>query len=58
MKTYNVEVSIDKQECAQCHKMKKGCYRRQGGVYICQECVIQNIKIRGRSKLPHEESPS
>ena len=48
MTTYKVEISTDKQRCAQCGKLKTGCYKKEGNnYYMCQECILKNIqKIR------------
>jgi len=46
MKTHNINISCNKQVCAQCGKSGKGYYEctKSPGKYICQKCVLDNIK--------------
>ena len=40
---YEIEVSSDRQKCAQCGKLKKGCYRQKNNNWICTKCIFKNI---------------
>ncbi len=44
---HEIEVSVDEQNCVICGKIKKGCYKRKDGTYICDKCLIRNIKGGG-----------
>ena len=46
MPTCEINVSMKQERCAQCGKIGKGMYqaRNDNTKYICQKCVIKNIK--------------
>ena len=48
MATIIINVSCDKQVCAQCGKIGKGYFEStsEKGKYICHKCVIKNIDRR------------
>ena len=46
--TIKIEISVDKQKCVQCGKIKIGCYKQESGRYICPTCILSNIKNRSK----------
>jgi len=46
MATFEINVSTEKQKCAQCGKIGTGYYKAKNkpGKYICPKCVMDNIK--------------
>jgi hypothetical protein len=51
MPTYRIEISTDKQVCAQCGKKKIGCYRKEGNdYYLCTDCILNNIEKGSEKK--------
>ncbi len=45
---FTITVSVDKQICAQCGEKGTGFYEAKNapGKYICQKCVMANIKCK------------
>lgn len=55
-----INVSCDKQVCAQCGKSGKGYFeaRNAPGKYICHKCVIGNIDKKINSKKSEQVQDS
>jgi len=45
MKVLEIEISLDKQKCVSCKKIKTGCYKKGNSTnYICTDCIFKKIK--------------